>query len=298
MSSPHRRSGGSVEVAAELSLELGEGTVWDAAAGLVRWVDIFAGTVFGLDPDSGERTSFGHPGPVGAVLPRAGGGLVLGAGLELVAVDEEGGGAEVLAAVEPEEPGNRFNDCRVDPAGRLWCGTKSRHDNENGGALHRVGPDLRPARVIAGTGIANGLGWSPDGATMYFIDSPTHRVDAYEFDAATGALGGRRTLAGIDPAEGLPDGLAVDAEGGVWVAVFGSGTVRRFGPDGALEAVLELPVRNPSCPAFGGPDLATLYVTTAHLRSNPDYADPDPLAGSLFATDPGVRGRPLPPFAG
>ena len=167
---------------------------------------------------------FEHGAELGAVAPRASGGLVLGAGRALVATDLDGGGAETLVAVEPDRPHNRFNDCRVDPAGRFFCGTKTNGDSGgSGGALHRIDADLRATVAIADTGLANGIGWSPDGTTLYFIDSPLQRLDAYEFDPATGEVGGRRTVAEIDPDDGLPDGLAVDAEGGIWVALVKGG---------------------------------------------------------------------------
>jgi sugar lactone lactonase YvrE len=199
---------------------------------------------------------------------------------------------------EPDRPHNRFNDCRVDPAGRFFCGTKTNVDDGGRGALHRIDADLRASVAIADTELANGIGWSPDGTTLYFIDSPLQRLDAYEFDPATGDVGGRRTVAAIDPDDGLPDGLAVDAEGGVWVALVNGGMVRRYEPDGRTSAEVRLPVDNPTCPGFGAPDLRTLYVTTAHLRSDPRYADDNPLAGALFALDVGVPGVPSPPFAG
>src|SRR5262249_24021118 len=156
------------------------------------------------------------------------------------------------------------------------------------GALYRIGPDLLPTVAIADTGIANGIGWSPDDATLYFIDSPLQRLDAYEFDPASGELGDRRTVATIDSEDGLPDGPAVDAEGGIWIALANGWAVRRYSPEGAIEAELRMPVRNPTCPGFGGSDLGTLYLTSAHLRSDPTYADDSPLAGALFGLDVGV----------
>ena len=293
---PGSRSIGAEAVVVDCRIELGEGPVWDEVAGLLHWVDLFTGTVFSFDPADEGLRSFVHGGPLGAVAPRAGGGLVLAADKSLVATDLDGGGATTLATVEPDNPLTRFNDCRIDPAGRFFGGTMT----ESGvpGAVYRIGPDLVPEVAIADTGLANGIGWSPDGGTLYFIDSPLQRLDAYEFDPATGEVGACRTVATIDPDGGLPDGLAVDAEGGIWIGFARGSTVRRYSPEGALEEELRLPVRNPTCPAFGGPGLATLFVTSAHLRSNPHYADPSPLAGSLFAFDVGVTGLPAPPFAG
>lgn len=280
--------------------ELGETPIWDEAAGLLHWVDVFAGAVYSLDPaGDGVPRRFEHGTELGAVAPRESGGLVLGAGRALVATDLDGGNAETLVTVEPDRPDNRFNDCRVDPAGRFFCGTKTNGDaGGSSGALYRVDADLRATIAIADTGLANGIGWSPDGTTLYFIDSPLQRLDAYEFDPATGEVGGRRTVAEIGPDDGLPDGLAVDAEGGVWVALVKGGMIRRYEPDGRIDTEVRFPVANPTCPGFGGPDLRTLYVTSAHLRSDPRYADADPLAGALFALDVGVAGVPSPPFAG
>jgi sugar lactone lactonase YvrE len=293
---PHVVSGEAVVV--DCGNELGETPIWNEAAGLLHWVDIFAGAVWSLDPSGGAPRRFEHATDLGAVAPRASGGLILAVGRALVATDLDGGGAEMLVEVEPDRPHNRFNDCRVDPAGRFFCGTKTNVDDGGRGALHRIDADLRATVAIADTELANGLGWSPDGTTLYFIDSPLQRLDAYEFDSATGELGDRRTVAQIDPDDGLPDGLAVDAEGGIWVALVKGATVRRYLPDGGIDTEVRLPVANPTCPGFGGPDLATLYVTSAHLRSDPRYADPDPLAGALFALDVGVAGVPSPPFAG
>jgi sugar lactone lactonase YvrE len=293
------REVGAEAVVVDCGNELGETPVWDAAAGLLHWVDIFAGRIWSLDPTDSTTRSFVHGTVVGAVVPRERGGLVLGAERSLVATELDGSGAETLVSLEPDRPENRFNDCRVDPAGRFFGGTMSmRGGAESRGALHRVDPDLTPTVVVPDTGIANGLGWSPDGGTLYFIDSPLQRIDAYEYDPATGELGARRTVAAIDPDDGLPDGLTVDAEGGVWVALVRTGALRRYAPGGALEAELGMPVRNPTCPGFGGPDLRTLYITSAHLRSDPTYADESPLAGALFALDVGVPGLPEPPFAG
>jgi sugar lactone lactonase YvrE len=289
---------GAEAVVVDCGNELGEAPIWDEAAALVHWVDTFAGAVWSLDPSGGESRRFEHGTDLGAVAPRAGGGLVLAAGRALVATDLEGGDVETLVTVEPDRPHNRFNDCRVDPAGRFFCGTKTNVDDGGLGALHRIEPDLRSTVALADTELANGIGWSPDGTTLYFIDSPLQRLDAYEFDPAIGELGDRHTVAEIDPDDGLPDGLAVDAEGGVWVALVKSATVRRYLPDGRIGMELRLPVANPTCPGFGGPGLSTLYVTSAHLRSDPRYADPDPLAGALFALDVDVPGLPSPPFAG
>jgi sugar lactone lactonase YvrE len=290
---------GAESIVVDCRNELGETPVWDEAAGLLHWVDIFAGAVWSLDPASGEARHFEHDTVVGSVVPRERGGLVLAAGRALVATDLGGNGAETLVEVEPDKPENRFNDCRIDPSGRFFGGTKVNDPELEGrGALYRIGPDLQPTVAIPDTGIANGIGWSPDGTTLYFIDSPLQRLDAYDYDLTTGTLGPRHTVATIDEDDGLLDGLTVDAEGGIWVALVRTGTLRRYSPIGTLEAELRTEVRNPTCPGFGGKGLRTLYLTSAHLRTDPTYADPHPQAGALFALDAGVPGLPTPAFAG
>jgi sugar lactone lactonase YvrE len=227
-------------------------------------------------------------------VPRVGGGLVLAVDRELVVLDREGTGRTV-AAVEPDRPGNRFNDCRADPRGILWAGTMARDRAPGSAALYRLSPDGALEVAIAGTTISNGIGWSRDGATMYFVDSTTQRIDAFDFD---GTLSARRPFAAIDPADGLPDGLAVDADDGVWICLFGGGALHRYDAAGRLDAVVPLPVTNPTCPAFGGPGLRTLYVTSARHKLTPAQLAAEPLAGALLALDPGVSGLPVNRFAG
>ncbi len=260
-------------------------------------VDILGGAVHRWWPGTGETATFTVAGEVGAAVPRAGGGLVLAVGRELV-LREPDGRRRVVAAVEPDVPGNRFNDCRADPHGRLWAGTMSRTRTPGAAALYVLEPDGRVMLAISGTTISNGLGWSADGTRMYFIDSTTQRVDVLDVDGGSGAISGRRPFAVIDPADGLPDGLAVDAEGGVWVCLFGGAAVRRYDAGGRLDAVVPLPVTNPTCPAFGGDDLRTLYITSARHRLTPEQLAAEPLAGALLALDPGVAGLPVHRFAG
>jgi sugar lactone lactonase YvrE len=230
-------------------------------------------------------------GEVSAVLPRRHApGWLLAAGHRLLLLD--GDEQLTLAVVEADRPGNRLNDCKCDPQGRLWAGTMSKQRTPGTAALYRLAPGGELERVIAGTTISNGLGWSPDGERMYFVDSTTQRIDVLDFDGASGGVADRRPLVDIDPRDGLPDGLAVDAEGGIWVCLFGGGSVRRYAPDGTLAMAIRLPVTNPTSPAFGGPDLRTLYVTSARHRLSLGQLAVEPLAGAVLALEPGVRGLP------
>jgi sugar lactone lactonase YvrE len=221
---------------------------------------------------------------------------VLAAGHRILLVDHDG--EQVLARVEEDRPTNRFNDCKCDPQGRLWAGTMSKERSPGAASLYRLAPGREIERVISHTTISNGLAWSVAGSRMYFTDSTTQRIDVFDFDAATGAIADRRTFAEIDPSDGLPDGMTVDAEGGVWVCLCGGGAVRRYGDDGALDAAIPLPVTNPTSPVFGGPDLRTMYVTSARHRLSDEQLAAEPLAGALLALEPGVAGLPGNRFAG
>jgi sugar lactone lactonase YvrE len=203
----------------------------------------------------------------------------------------------LLAAVEPK-PGVRFNDCRADPRGRLWAGTLHRDRKHGQAALYRLEPGGELTLVLPERTISNGIGWSPDGNTMYYIDSTTWRLVAYDYDLDTGDLGEEIIFAVIDPEDGLPDGLTVDAEGGVWVCLFGGAKIRRYGPDGSLDKEIALPLTNPTCPAFGGADLRTMYITTARHRLTAEQLDREPNAGAVLQLDVGVAGVLPHRFAG
>jgi sugar lactone lactonase YvrE len=277
--------------------QLGEGPVWDTRRQVLSWVDIGAGLLHEWQPGSAAERVRSIGGEVSAAVPRAGGGFVVAVGHELSLLSDEGG-LEPIAAVEADHSDNRLNDCRCDPSGRLWIGTMSKSRVPGTAGLYRLDPDRELEPVLTGTTLSNGLGWNDSGELMYFIDSTTQRIDVFDFDAAHGTIGGRRPFVEIDPSKGLPDGLCVDREGGVWVALFGGGAVHRYAEDGSLDAVVDLPVSNPTCPIFGGPELETLYVTSArHLLSDRALAT-QPLAGALFELKPGVRGLPSTPFAG
>jgi sugar lactone lactonase YvrE len=287
----------SVEIALDAGDQLGEGPFWDDLRGELLRVDISGGLVHGWNPSTGKAWRRECDREVGAALPRAGAdGLVLAVGRRIVLA--EGEGVRVLARVEEDRPGNRFNDCKCDPSGRLWAGTMSGERAPREASLYRLAPGGEIERVISNTTISNGLGWSPAGDRMYFIDSTTHRIDVFDYDAESGRIAGRRAFAEIDPSDGLPDGMTVDSEGGIWVCLFGGGAVRRYGEDGALEDHVELPVTNPTSPVFGGPDLRTLYVTSARHRLSEKQLAAEPLAGAVFALRPGVVGLPGNRFAG
>jgi sugar lactone lactonase YvrE len=287
----------TARVALDARDQLGEGAFWDERTGQLLRVDIARGRVHAWCPASQRVSTRELVGEVSAVLPRANApGWLVAAGHALLLLD--GDRRHTLALVESDDPDTRFNDCKCDPQGRLWAGTMSRTRTPGSAALYRLEPGGEIERVIAGTTISNGLGWSPDGERMYFVDSTTQRVDVLDFDGARGAVANRRPFVAVEPRDGLPDGLTVDAEGGIWLCLFGGGAVRRYGPDGTLEAAILLPVTNPTSPVFGGADLRTLYVTSARHRLTLGQLAVEPLAGAVLALDPGVRGLAGNRFAG
>lgn len=269
----------------------GEGPVWDAAAGRLRWVDMLRGDVLTRAPDGTiERL---HVGSVAAaVRPRAAGGLVVAVERGFAVLDRDG--QPVREATAFDDPGYRMNDGGTDRQGRFFCGSMAYDMGDPHGALYRYDADGTIAAVLTGVTVSNGVAWSPDGGSMYYIDSVTQRVDVFDYDTASGTPGRRRPLARVDPERGMPDGLALDDEGGLWVALWHGAAVHRYGPDGRLDAVVELPVELVTACAFGGPAMDQLYITT----SREGLAAADPAAGALFAVRPGVRGLPCTSFAG
>ncbi|MBS1887531.1 MAG: SMP-30/gluconolactonase/LRE family protein [Actinobacteria bacterium] len=270
---------------------LGEGTTWDPRSGHLITVDITAGLVHLWRPGSSERETFSTDGEVSAAVPCRDGGFVLAVEHRLLLRSEDGA-QTVLAEVETHIEENRFNDCRCDPQGRLWAGTMSRQRRAGEAALYRLDPDGELTKVIDGTTISNGLAWNASGQLMYFIDSTTQRIDVFDFDPLSGEIEERRPFIEVAEADGLPDGMTVDAEGCIWVALFGGGAIHRYTPDAELDTVISLPVTNPTCPGFGGADLDVLYLTSARHRLSPEQLAVESLAGSLLAIEGVTPGRP------
>jgi len=284
------------EIAVLPTAGLGEGPRWDAATATLLWVDIPGKSVHRYDPATGEDAVRQVADVVSLALPRRRGGVVVGLpdGLHLL----DGEPATLLAGIETERSDTRTNDGACDAAGRLWVGTMPFDERSPVAGLYRVDPDCSVTTILTGTTISNGLGWSPSGTSFYFIDSPTCRVDVFDFDLVTGTLENRRPLAAVEAEDAVPDGLNVDAEGCVWVALHGGWGLNRYSPEGELVAEVRLPVAKITSCCFGGPELRDLYVTTRREGlSDADVAE-QPLAGSLLRLDVGVTGLPTHAFAG
>ncbi len=285
-----------MEVAIRSEALLGEGPRWDAATGRLLWVDIEAGALHLFDPAGGDDRAILLGNRVGAAPPTRAGGVVVALADRLAVVDLED--ESMLTLVEiPHGEGMRLNDGACDPAGRFWVGSMALDYAPGAGALYRYSSDGGLDRVLGDVTLSNGLGWSPDGGTMYYIDSMAYRVDAFDYDLSTGAISGRRPLIVIERGTGIPDGLAVDDDGGIWVALWGRAAIRRYAPDGELDRVLDVPADNVTACCFGGDSGRSLYVTSASVELSAEQLRQRPLAGSVFVTDVGVSGPPAQPFA-
>ena len=274
----------------------GEGVVWDGRREALLFVDVTPGRVWEFQPGSGRLSSFDVPGTAGAVHPVADERSLVVADSEGVVLCRDGRVVERLAAPLHGQPDRRMNDANVDPAGRYLAGSLALDQRPGGGRLFSLGEDGELRTVVGDATISNGLDWSPDGRRCYYVDSPLHRVDVFDYDVTTGALSGRRCFADVAGVPGMPDGLTVDADGGVWVAFFGGGRVCRFDPAGRPDLTVELPVDLVTSVCFGGPDLADLFISTS-TEGMPAAAVADvPAAGGVFTARPGVRGRPATPF--
>ncbi|TFY98567.1 SMP-30/gluconolactonase/LRE family protein [Ramlibacter rhizophilus] len=275
---------------------LGECPLWDERTECLWWVDIRRPAIRRLDPATGRIDTWTMPDLVGSIALTEEGRLLVALPQFLALFDSRTGGLEAFARVPGRMPGHRFNDGRCDRQGRFWVGSMHNLTRAPEGVLYRLeGPGgLEP--VQGGISIPNSLAFSPDGHTMYFADSLKYSLYAYDYDPATGHMGAQRVFATTEP-PGFPDGSAVDAEGFLWNAQFDAGRLVRYAPDGRIDRVVELPVQRPTCCAFGGPDLATLYVTTCSQKMSAAELEAQPLAGALLAFEPGVRGLPEPRFS-
>jgi sugar lactone lactonase YvrE len=287
-----------VEIALDARDELGEGALWDHSAGRLISVDIMQGRVHLFDPDSRERKTLSVGQPVGAAVPCRRGGLMLAVRDGFAHLDLESGDLTFVAYVERDAPDRRMNDGSCDAAGRFWAGTMRFDEKPGFGSLYRLDPDGSTHTMLTGVGVSNGIDWCLDGTRMYYVDSLTRRIDEFDFDLHAGSISNRRTFVAIDAADGYPDGLTVDAEGAIWLALWNGSAVRRYLPDGTLDRVLTLPVTHPTTCAFGGKHLTDLYITSAAIALSDGQRRDQPAAGAILRHRPGVAGRPAHAFGG
>jgi sugar lactone lactonase YvrE len=270
----------------------GEGPVWSPSWGGLRFVDMLAGDILSLGSDGSVSRRPVGSSVAAAVRPRRSGGAVIG--VERGFALENSDGSIVPLPPAWTRPDIRMNEGGCDPDGRFYCGSMAYDQTPGASALYRLDPDGSVHTILTGVTVSNGLDWSPDGTLAYYIDTATRRVAVFDYDRIAG-LTGRRTFVAVPEEDGHADGLTVDSEGGIWVAVNGGGRVHRYTADGGLDQVIEVPTSKVTACTLGGKDLDELYITTSQEGLEPGS---DPLAGALFRANVPVAGKPVLEYAG
>jgi sugar lactone lactonase YvrE len=289
-----------VRCALEMRSILGESPMWHVDERRLYWLDLQRPALYRFDPASGrnEQVKADLGRYVGGLVFRADGGLIVDKEDGLHVLDRASGRLTPLADPEPDLPGNWFNDAKVDRQGRLWAGTGDRGETAATGSLYVFAADHSWRAVDRNIICSNGPAFSPDGRFAYFSDSYIQQVVRYDIDPKTGAVGPRQPFVTVTDANVFPDGMTVDADGGVWVAHWDGWRIVRYTPDGQVERIVTLPVPRPTAMAFGGTDHRTLYITTASTGLSDAQLAEAPLSGSLFVCEPGVVGLAEPAYAG
>lgn len=288
-----------VTLLVDIRAQVGEGAIWEPQKKVLYWVDILSSAVYEYNPATGENKTYHVGQHVGTVVPRAAGGLMLALYNGFAAFDPAAGKITMFADPEANIPSNRFNDGKCDPAGRFWAGTMAYTNQSTQGSLYRMDRDHSVHKMLGNIAISNGIVWTADKKTMYYIDTYAYNVRAFDYDNATGNISNERVAVEIAENLGAPDGMAIDAEDKLWVAHYGGSCVRRWDPNnGKVLDQIDLPCSNITSCAFGGDDLSTLYITSAAQGMNAEALAKTPLAGSLFRANPGVKGAPTFVFAG
>jgi sugar lactone lactonase YvrE len=287
------------ELVVDAKVELGEGALWDEQAQVLYWVDILGSKLFVYNPATGENTAYDVGQHVGTVVLRQPGGVMLAVRNGFARFDLDTSTLDIVADPESDKTENRFNDGKCDPAGRFWAGTMSYSQSLDAGSLYRLDSDLSVHKMIDGVTISNGIVWTSDHKTMYYIDTTPRTVVAYDYDNATGNISNLRTVINVPEEYGPPDGMAIDSEGMLWVAHFSGSAVRRWNPStGEMLEVVELPTSSVTSCAFGGENLDELYITTARIQLSDEQLELQPLAGGLFKVKVGIKGTTTYRFDG
>jgi sugar lactone lactonase YvrE len=287
------------ECVLDIKATLAEGPCWLEDRQKLLWVDIEGSKVNLFDPASGKNQAWPAPSHVGVAVPTRRGDFLLATQQGFMRLDPESGQLSPLVDPESHLPGNRFNDGKCDPQGRFWAGSIAYDRTPEVASLYRLTPELQYERMVDKVSTSNGMAWSLDGRTMYYIDTPTRRVDAFDFDGERGVIANRRTVIRVPEQLGKPDGMTIDREGMLWVALWGGRCVTRWDPArGELLGRIEVAAERVSSCCFGGTDYRTLFITTARTGLSPEALDLQPLAGGLFAAEPGYQGLPPMRFGG
>jgi L-arabinonolactonase len=286
------------ELVVDCKNQHGEGVLWNPADALVWWTDIEGRALWSFDPVTGDSARHGMSERVCCFAPRAAGGLILAYADRIVLFDPVTAQETLVTLFEPDNLETRLNDGRTDRAGRLIVGGMNEVSGKANSSVLSIDSNLTARTLLEGVSCANSTCFSPDGATMFFADTPDRQMVAFDYDIETGQVSNRRLHASFMDEPGLPDGSCVDAEGGVWNAEWEGRRVVRVAPDGKIDRIINVPVWKPTCCAFGGPDLDILFITTSRLMSSEDVLRQEPDSGGLFAAKPGNRGVIDAPFNG
>ncbi len=287
------------ELMFDIHLDLGEGPIWDDRRKILLFADIMQGHVHAYDPITLDHRVYDVGRPVGAIACTSRGDWLLAAGTGFMRLDPDSGRTTEIVDAAPGRGDIRMNDGYVDARGRFWAGTMSLVGKAEQGTLYRLDPDGAVHEMLTPVTTSNGIDWSPDGRKMYYIDTRTDRVDVFDFDEDCGVASGRRPFVTIAAArDGHPDGLVVDADGGVWVAFWEGGALRRYTSHGTLDRTFIFPADLVTKCAFGGTHLDTIYVTTARRGLTDEQLAKQPHAGSLFYIRAGFTGRRPNRFGG
>jgi sugar lactone lactonase YvrE len=289
---------GSWQVAAPTQALLGERPVWDERNGTLVFVDIDRGELHRFNPEDGESTVASVASSVGCVGLRGDGGVVLGTDAGLVLADATGEIREDPIVPPGMTPAHFFNDGACDPAGRFVAGTSTAERTTGAASLYSLAPDGAVHVLLPEVTESNGVAWSRDGRRMFYVDSGTQDVKVFDYDPADGTATNGKILFSIDEQDGVPDGLIVDAEDTLWLALWSGHGVRRYRADGVLLSQITIPAKDVTCAAFGGSDLTDLYVTTSRGYLEPDEVDAYPHAGDLFVLRTGATGCPTLRYGG
>lgn len=288
----------AAKLAHQARCSLGEGSLWDVETQRLFFVDIIGHKVFRFDPETGAIDDFDVGQDVGTVVLDEDGKLILGLRSGVARFDMTTGSTRPLVAPEPNTPGNRLNDGKCDPRGRFFVGSMVEDGNKGNGGLYAVDASLSVRKVLAGIDCSNGLVWSRDEATFYYIDTPTQRVRAFDYDAEGGTLGKERVAFELPKSLGAPDGMTIDEHDHLWIALWGGSKVLRVDPlQGRVVFEVDVPAERVTSCAFGGKNLDHLFITTAAVGAKPDELERLPLTGSLFVAETGFRGVPSRRFA-
>jgi sugar lactone lactonase YvrE len=279
-----------VELVIDSKSDLGEGAIWNDKTNELYWVDITGKILNIYNPATGNNKELFTGQMIGTVVPGESGKVLVALQNGFYSLDPGTGTKKWIANPEEDLPDNRFNDGKCDPAGRFWAGTLNMSGKKGAAALYRLNLDGTVTKMIDNVSISNGIVWSNDHQKMYYIDTPTQKVMGYDYDNETGNISNPETAIEIPAEMGSPDGMTIDSDGNVWVALWGGSAVGCWNPEtGKLVRTINVPAKNVTSCAFGGPELETLYITTARQATSEELKK-FPQAGGVFKTIPGVKG--------